>query len=105
MRGLTSIRTGFRFSGGIVQSPAVLRADGTVWGYDANAGGWAPLNTDPIPIPISEVAHFDWVYLASKSGEFWQNLSISGWRSLGQVPAPTVEVESSTWSGVKDGFR
>ena len=90
------------FSGGAGVGPAVLRADGTVWGYE---GGWVRLNTAPIPIPVSEVAHFDWVYLASKSGEVWQNMSVSGWYSLGHVPAPTVQVEGKSWSGVKDGFR
>ena len=90
------------FSGGAGVAPVVLRSDGTVWGYD---GSWHMLITDPIPIPVSEVAHFDWVYLASKSGEVWQNMSTSGWASLGHVPTPPVSVDGPTWSGVKERYR
>lgn len=89
------------FSNGQDISPVVLRADGTVWRFD---GGWHSLEVDPLPIPVSEVAFFDWRFLASKSGQVWRN-NIPEWESLGQVPAPTVHVEGKTWSGVKEGYR
>jgi hypothetical protein len=98
---------GFSFWSNLQTSPVVLRSDGTVWAYnhmDPAVDWYQPNDVGPLPIPMSEVAFFDWVFLASKDGRVWSK-GAPDWQSLGQVPVPTVDVESSTWSGVKDGYR
>lgn len=92
-----------------------IRADGTLWQYSlGDTGGWVPATdggdpvvaTPPVPIPVSQIAHFQYPFLVSKSGELWHYHPYDGWTTHGVLPpAGTIAVEGATVSDVKKKFR
>ncbi len=92
-------------SGGI----SFLRSDGTAWAFVR--GGWEPVTwVDPVPVPISDIAFWDFQTLVTKTGVFWEIDTSGGttpypWANRGQIPLPPVSVEGRAWGTVKSAYR
>ena len=93
----------------------VIRSDGTLWERSIfGTAGWIPateyngnelIPTPPVPIAVTQIAHFQYPFLVSKSGELWHYDVITGWTSYGVLPGGTIAVEKSTITDVKKAFR
>lgn len=105
---------------GLSHEGAVLRSDGTVWqllggtapSWIPHGCGGCPWNCQPgdqitLPpgLPASDIAFWDQRYLVTRSGVGWYQASCNEWVSAGQIPLPTVALQSRTWSGLKDSYR
>jgi hypothetical protein len=84
--------------------PWALRSDGTLWHYGGNT--WNEVPSYPVPPELlSRIIFFPGNQLCTSDGQMW-NRTGSGWQPLGDpLPLGTVDVESSTWSDLKDGYR